>query len=397
MKNKIHGKKIFSIIFLLFALYQPPLGAQTLSPAAEVSIITFGPGREELYAAFGHSAIRVQDPLNGFDVAYNYGTFDFNQPHFYLNFARGYMIYMLSIEDFGRMQAYYRYYHRSITEQVLRLTPAQKQKVFDYLQHNARPENASYYYDYFYDNCATKIGDVFRLALADEFRFDSSFVDEPGLTIRTLTDRYTAAYFPWGKLGIDLCLGLPMDKQLSNMEYTFLPDYVFKAFAKASIKINGRWQPVVREVRQLYIPPESKENKPWLTPHLVFWSFFVVIGLLSLYAYRRHKSLRWFDFIWFFTLGLLGVFLLLLWLATNHKAAAWNLNLLWAWPSHLVISFLLLKRKLPRWVNWYLLFTAIVGVILMLAWPWLPQALNTALIPLVLLTVMRSLFTIVQE
>ncbi len=389
-------RKPWAVVVAMLLLAGHTAFARQLSPDAEISILTFGPGEKELYSAFGHSAIRVYDPANGFDVAYNYGTFDFNQPNFYLNFARGYLIYKLSVQDYRRLKAYYEYNNRSITEQVLDLSREQKQKVFNYLQNNARPENANYYYDYFYDNCATKIGDVFVAALGDEFKFNEDFVEEPGLTIRTLTDRYSAVYFPWGKLGIDLCLGMPMDKQLTNMQYTYLPDYVFKAFARAEVKRAGSWRPVVRSTKQIYIADQENKEPPLFTPKLVFWSLWVIVLAASVLAYRKGFSWRWFDFIYFFTVGFIGLFLLLLWLATDHAAAAWNLNLLWAWPTHLVAAVFLLKKPRPRWVNWYLLATVFLGVLLLILWPFLPQALNYGLVPIVAIIITRSLVMIIE-
>ncbi|HEY9048371.1 MAG TPA: DUF4105 domain-containing protein, partial [Ohtaekwangia sp.] len=123
-----------------------------LSEQATISVITFGPWQGELYSAFGHSAFRVYDPEQNIDEAYNYGVFNFNQPNFYLNFARGYMYYQLGVFDYPRFRDVYIYYNRYIHEQVLNLTPAQKQKIYDFLQWNALPENEQYRYDYFFDN-----------------------------------------------------------------------------------------------------------------------------------------------------------------------------------------------------------------------------------------------------
>jgi hypothetical protein len=384
------------IILLLFTLGSQPLLAQTLSDEADISIITFGPGSQELYSAFGHSAIRIKDPVKGFDIAFNYGVFDFDQPNFYLNFAKGYLLYKLAVQDTRQLFDYYKRNNRSIQEQLLNLSPEQKQKVFAYLTNNARPENASYYYDYFYDNCATKIGDVFVEALGNEFRFHEDFVAEPGLTIRELTDRYSAELYPWGKLGIDLCLGLPMDKVLTNMQYTYIPEYVFKAFDIAEISIEGNWTKVVKQRNDIFLTPQDELKGPLLTPSLVFWLFFVLVAVFSFYALKRNRSLRLFDFLIFLVFGLLGLFLLLLWLATDHNAAAWNLNLLWAWPMHLIVAFFLLKKNRALWVNWYLAFTCGLGLLLVLSWFAIPQGLNLALIPVTLVIVIRSGFAVLE-
>ena len=385
MKNKI---KLLFLVFLVFYTYN--VSSQTLSPEAEISVLTFGPGKTELYSAYGHSAIRVHDPVQGFDAAYNYGTFDFNQPNFYVNFTRGHLIYKLAVQDARRLSEYYQYNNRSITEQVLALTPRQKQIVFDYLQNNAKPENADYNYDYFYDNCATRILYVFEEALGEEIRFDDSFVEDQGLTVRELTDRYSAIEFPWGKLGIDICLGMPMDKKLTNIQYTYIPEYVFKAFAIAQVQHDESWQPIVNATNYIFTAKVANTNGPSITPQLVFWSFLILIVIISVIAQIKKFSLRWFDLILFLVVGLLGLLLFLLWVATDHTAAAWNLNLLWAWPTHLVIAFLLVKKAKPRWLNWYLLVTAAMGVLLVIFWLIIPQALNMALIPVVLTIATRA-------
>ena len=388
--------KINQLFILFLILIVNSVSAQTLSPHAEISVLTFGPGKTELYSAYGHSAIRVNDPVSGFDAAYNYGTFDFNQPNFYLNFTRGHLIYKLSVQDARRLNEYYQYNERSITEQVLNLTPRQKKMVFDYLQNNAKPENADYNYDYFYDNCATRILYVFEQALGEEISFDDNFVDEPGLTVRELTDRYSSVEFPWGKLGIDICLGMPMDKKLTNIQYTYIPEYVFKAFSIAQVQNEGTWLPVVEATNNIYVSLDENKNRPVITPKVVFWSFWLLVVIISLVAKIKNISLRWFDLIFFLLTGLLGLLLLLLWVATDHAAAAWNLNLLWAWPTHLLIAFWLIKKVKPWWLNWYLLFTAILGVALVILWLVVPQALNMALIPIALVIVTRASMAILD-
>ena len=386
--------KFRQILLVALVLLTSKLSAQTLSTDAVISILTFGPGKTELYSAYGHSAIRVHDPAKGFDAAYNYGTFDFNQPNFYLNFTRGNLIYKLAVQDAKLLTAYYQTNDRSITEQVLNLSIEQKQAVFAYLQNNAKAENAGYKYDYFYDNCATRIGLVFVEALGDEFRYDDSFVDEPGLTVRELTDRYSAKAFPWGKLGIDICLGMPMDKTLTNIQYTYIPEYVFKAFSLAQVNQNGQWLPIVSTTNYTYVARQEKSKGPFFTPNLVFWSFFLVVLVISVLAKRRNISLRWFDLVFFMLTGILGLLLFLLWVATDHAAAAWNLNLLWAWPTHLIIAFSLTKKLKPRWLNRYLQFTAILAIALVVLWPLIPQVLNPALIPIVLTIATRAIATI---
>ena len=126
------------ITFLLIISFTLSFGQSpiSLSERAEISVITCGPWQGELYSAFGHSAFRIYDPENRINEAYNYGVFNFNQPNFYLNFARGYLYYQLGVYDYQLFEDHYISYNRFVHEQVLNLNQDQKQKLFDYLKQN---------------------------------------------------------------------------------------------------------------------------------------------------------------------------------------------------------------------------------------------------------------------
>jgi len=377
-------QKFLCIIFTL-VLFIPLKAQHQLSPESQISVITCGPWQGELWSAFGHSAFRVYDPALGFDAAYNYGVFSF-EPGFYVNFARGYNYYMLGVYDYQDFKNAYIYYNRYVHEQVLNLTQDQKQKLFDYLQWNALPENQKYRYDYFYDNCATKIRDVAATALGDSVRFDGSYVTTKH-TIRDLTDLYLQQQ-PWGDLGIDICLGLPMDKVASPYEYMFLPDYIESGFDHAFIKKDGTEIPIVKE--KIIVYAQRDEDPMSRLPHpLYIFGFFALLTLLvSIRDLRRKKLMNWFDVALFAITGLIGLLLTFLWFFTDHKAAAKNFNLLWALPTHLVIIFFLFKNY--NWVRVYFQIIFILSVTLLLIWKILPQELNLSLIPIVIALTLRS-------
>src|SRR5688500_11842030 len=313
-------KKLFWLLLLIATVSKAQL-----SEEAFISVLTCGPYQKELYSAFGHSAFRIYDPVKGIDVACNYGMFDFSQPNFYLNFARGNNLYMLGIEDYPRFENRYIRENRFIHEQVLNLTNEQKQKLFAYLQRNALPENASYYYDYFYNNCSTKIRDVIREALGDDVKFDESYITAD-LTIRELTDFYIKKQQPWGDLGIDICLGLPMDKRATPLEYMFLPDYVELGFDRASINQNGSIVPLVKEKRMNY--EERDQDSERGLPHPLYLTGLIALlaVVLTVWDFKKQKLSYGFDIVLFTVTGLIGVLLTLLWFATNHQAAAKNFN-----------------------------------------------------------------------
>ncbi len=392
----LNMKMKLTILWLLIAINMNSF-AQELSSEASISILTVAPGREELFAAFGHSAIRIQDPKTGLDKVYNFGTYYYNQPYFYLNFARGYLLYGLSVSNWQRFKRYYAYFNREIKAQYLDLSSAQKQAVFDYLENNAKPKNKMYYYDYYYNNCATKIRDVFIEVLGDAFKIPENYTLTPGKTLRSLQDDYIAEEFPWGKLGIDLCLGLPIDKVASDYEYMYLPNYLYEGFAAAEIIKDGNRVLSVKSEKIILASRPMDFTIPWFTP-IVAFSILLFIGVfMFILQLTKGWKFRLFDFVLFLFIGLIGLLLFLLWAVTDHSAAANNFNMLWALPTHLIIAFALLRKKIKRWVNWYLAFLVPFLILIVLFWNLFPQDLNEGFIPIVFLIVVRSIAIILRK
>ncbi len=141
------------------AVPHPPLSDQ-----ARVSVITCGPG-DQIYSVFGHTALRIVDPMHRIDRVYNYGTFDFNTPNFYLKFARGDLAYFLSVTSFDQFVYAYQLENRSLSEQVLRLNGAQVQALYNRVEANLRPDQMYYRYQFFADNCTTRIYDLLAQSL----------------------------------------------------------------------------------------------------------------------------------------------------------------------------------------------------------------------------------------
>lgn len=378
--------RIILVLFsLLFSIQL--LGQQIqLSERAHIGVITCAPFQGELYSAFGHSAIRVYDPVNRIDYAYNYGTFNFNQPNFYLNFTRGRLLYKLSVQSYPDFRYYYLYYNRWVHEQIIDLNQQQKQQLFDFLQQNAQPENQEYLYDYFYNNCATIIRDVFVNVLGDKIKFDDTYITTD-YTIRDLTDLYLKEQ-PWGDLGIDICLGLPMDKKATPYDYMFLPDYIESSFNHATIITDSGSKPLVKET-VISDPPDKPmvfDSAPH--PWTVFGALLVVVIAVSFFDFKKKKVSRWVDFALLFITGTIGCLLFILWVATDHKAAANNFNLLWAFPTNLIAAFLLFGKQ-KEILKKYFGFLTGITLLLLITWVFLPQQLNVFLIPVVIALAMR--------
>jgi hypothetical protein len=268
----------------------------------------------------------------------------------------------------------------------LDLTPAQTQKLFDFLQWNALPENENYRYDYFYNNCATKIRDVVAEVFAGDVQFHSPRIDTH-YSIRALTDIYIKKQQPWGDLGIDICLGLPMDKEASPYEYMFLPDYIEAGFDHATIKRDSVAIPLIKKtIRMGNHVADDKAST--IQPIHCFGAFALLGIVLSLIDWRRKKISMWFDVSWLIATGLIGLLLTFLWLFTDHAAAAKNYNLLWAIPFNLVAAIALFPN--PRWLKHYFLGLMIIEVLTLITYGLLPQDLHDALIPLILTFAIRS-------
>ncbi|MEP6735661.1 MAG: DUF4105 domain-containing protein [Chryseolinea sp.] len=377
--------KKYLIIVIVCLIHGSISGQQVLSDSTTVSIITCGPHQDAVYYAFGHSAVRVFDRLNGLDYVFNYGIFDFKQANFYLNFAKGNNNYMLAAYEYKYFQQSYIENNRFLHEQELNLTKQQKQKVFDFLVKNALPENASYRYDYFYDNCATRVRDVFVKVLGDDVKFDGSYITTD-YSIRQLTDFYLTEQ-PWGDLGIDIGLGLPMDKKATPYEYMFLPAYLESGFDHATIKNGSAFAPMVSTKKIIYESiPEEVRGLPH--PLYVFGVIAFIAIVLCALDFRNQTLSTWFDILLFGVSGLIGILLVALWLFTDHKAAANNFNIAWALPTNFIAVWAFIKN--PRWLKGYFLFVALLQFGLLMGWFFLPQQLNMSLIPIVVSLMMRA-------
>lgn len=360
----------------------------SLSDQAEISIITCGPDPNELYSAFGHSAVRVTDPVNRIDYAFNYGVFDFDQPNFYLNFARGRNYYMLAVYQYQDFEWAYKRDGRFIHEQILQLTPAQKAKVFNFLMWNAQPENRTYRYDYYHDNCATRIRDILVDQLGDDLIVDSTFFESVH-SFRQKTGEYLDP-LPWGDLGIDICLGLPIDRTMYAHEYMFLPDYVERFVDHMKIKSDSSITPLVKETR-IANTQTTEARSSSVHPWVAFLIFLVIITSFSVFDWKRKHLSRWLDVFLFGIAGLIGILLLTLWLFTDHHDAARNFNLLWAFPLHFFAGLLLLNKRAYSMLRGYFLFCAILLAVTLLFWWAIPQQLNVYLIPVVIGLIFRCL------
>ncbi|WCC47986.1 DUF4105 domain-containing protein [Tenacibaculum finnmarkense] len=360
-----------------------------LSNNAQISIITSGPG-EVLYEKFGHSAIRVKDPVLNFDLIYNYGIFDFENPTFYADFTKGFMKYKLAKYPFYLALKNAQYYKRWVKEQVLNLSQAQKNEFFTILEINILPENAGYLYDPYFDNCATKPRDIIKKVVGKNLIFKDDFVTQK-MSLRELMNNEIHQN-TWGSLGINIALGSRLDKIATPSEYLYLPDYVFEALKISKVLKDGKEENIISKTNILLDFNEKQPKSDNFSPFLII----LILSLLGLYItykdYKNAKRSKSLDFILFFTTGITGILIVYLWFFTNHSTAPNNFNFLWAFAPNLIVAFLLKQKKSPKWLSKYMLFLLVFLVISMIIWITKTQLFSITLIPLFILLAVRYWF-----
>ena len=378
-------KKYIAFLFFIFSIQGLFSQSLQLSVYSEVSIVTVGPGNE-LFEAFGHSAIRIKDPLLRMDAIYNYGVFDFT-PDFYINFAKGRLLYKLVKRPYNYFLLSNKADERWMKSQVLNLTQQEKQAFFLYLEKNALPQNASYYYDPYFNNCATKLRDITHDILRDNVQFSYEYVTHKQ-SLRQLMNK-ELPWNTWGSFGINLALGTKLDKVASPSEYLYLPDYIYSAFKSAKKLDNGSYKPLIIKEEILLSFDEKEQKISWINPFFIFSLLFLLAVYITYKDYKNNKRSKWLDFTIFFITGISGVLIVFLWFFTDHTTTPNNFNILWASPLNLVMAFLLLRKNQSKWIRLYLKFGITLLLISLLLWIAKVQLFSLAILPLIAMLIIR--------
>ena len=308
------------------------LFSQTKSDEVTISILTCAPGKE-IYSIYGHNAIRIQDRSDQSDIVYNYGTFDFDTPGFMVKFMRGKLPYLLATGDFARFMMEYQYFERAVTEQVLDLDSIQKQKIIEALAINMLPDNRAYKYDFFMDNCATRLRDMLQNNV-DGISWDQSSAS--GKTFRQIIKEYQQP-LPWTNFGIDLIIGAKADRKTTLMEETFIPDYLANALEKATVKDSINKKIVLSKKELISFPVDKQTNNLMsflLTPFFFFLILLIVEVNLLLRTLKNQQN-KWisrYDSLWLWVISFCSLLMVFMWFGTDHIPTKDNWNLLWASP-----------------------------------------------------------------
>ncbi len=332
-----------------------PLAAQSpfidIAPPDEpgselrVWLITIGPG-EAVWERFGHNAIRVANVDTGRDVSYNWGIFDFDQPGFIPRFLKGEMLYMTAPFQSGPMLEAYAGMGRDVVMQELALTPGQRVALAEYADWNALPQNRDYRYDYFRDNCSTRVRDLLDRAL--DGALSRRFQEEPSGSswrwqIRRLTGDDPLLY-----TGMDVLLGTPGDRPISVWEEMFVPMTLRDAVRQVSVPDGaGGERPLVLSEKQAVpatYPAEPEAPPSWLPWYLLLG--LALGGALAWTGTRAAAGAGWARWAfgaagaaWSLLAGFVGTLLVLV-LATDHVFMYRNENLFLAEPLSLALVVL---------------------------------------------------------
>lgn len=374
------------LLLMFFLLSGGRLHSQTplLSENSQISLLTCAAG-DELYSMFGHTAFRVQDSVLGIDVVYNYGTFDFNRPNFYSNFVKGRLIYSLSRRSFDRFLFEYELEKRWVREQILDLSLEEKNQLLNFFETNYLPENRDYLYDPLLNNCSSITGDILKDQFGDTLVFDGSHLDQR-YTFRQLV-RQNLDLNSWASFGIDVAFGSVVDRKATVQEHMFLPYYTMQQIRNTT----NDGKPLLKRERTILDYAENSRSGFFPLSPLFWFALLLLFTAIVTYLDHRHGTRsRWLDFTLFLLTGLIGTFLLILWLATDHTSTPWNFNVLWALPANLGVAYIFVfPQHLPSWFAKYLWTAlALLGIMIIL-WIVNVQIFSPVLIPLLLTLAIR--------
>ncbi len=392
---------IYQTIFLLLTVTIFPLSASPTLATEEaihphdslrVSLITCDPG-PDVYQIFGHTAIRiVNEGEQPFDLAFNYGIFSFTDD-FVFKFVKGETDYLLGVYDFKDFMIDYVQRESSVYEQVLNLTPDEKESLLNSLIINAQPQNRKYRYNFLYDNCATRPRDFINRTTHHHQEKVQWNNNKQHPSFREIIHHYGSNY-SWLLFGIDLALGRELDREASWHEQMFIPLILQEACRKADITAtDGTTRPLVAQEQVVFnsgsiplLPPT-----PWYLSPLFTTSLLLLLTILiTWHDTRHHRISRWYDTIinlLFFAMSIIIYFLIIY---SEHPATTININALWITPLSILPPILLWIRKAHNTLRWYyiahllLLATFIVLALCNV------QYINIAVYPLIALSAIRA-------
>lgn len=376
-------KYLYYIVLLL--LFPFSTNGQVME-TTEFSLMTVAHGTD-VYNIFGHTGIRIYDPSTGIDTVYNYGTFSMGTDNFAMKFLRGRLEYNLANQSLKSFLRTYYLEKRAVKEQHLNLDLTSKKKLFSFIANNYKPENRYYLYDFFFDNCATKVRDIFETQFTDA---EYVGLSDRKVTYRQLLDEYLQG-LDWTDFGIDLIIGSIADAQAGHRGAMFLPDYLHHYAGKIKYKNEAGHATQLVDSDEIVLPLDIIKHKSFIITPVILFSLLACLELLLFLFAKKinpaNKILKTYDCISYLAISLVSIVVMIMWFWTDHDACAQNYNLLWANPLFIIFTGLFLfKRR-----NIKLLFLCSLFLILtILLWTIIPQQIHIAVLPILVLFLFKN-------
>jgi hypothetical protein len=349
-----------------------------------VYLITCGPGTET-YSVYGHSALRVVIPEKHTDTVYNWGVFEFDTPNFAWKFAKGRLDYFLIDQTLhGFLQEYYSD-KRFVYSQKVNIDPAETRILISLINENLKPENVKYRYDFFYDDCSTRIRDLLEKSIGEKLKYPPA---EPGKvpTFRDLVAKYQNPY-PWYRFGVDLIMGSTADKKAVLRDRMFLPIEMKEGLSKAVVHRSDKMIPLLSNPDILldFSAPVVKQNF-FTAPPFIFTLFIILIIILAALI-KSIKIIRLLDIIIYSIFSILSVLMIFFNFFTDHQQMKWNLNIIWLNPFIIVCLVMLILNKTG--MIWFRIVFYISAGFILLHYI-LPQDFNISFLLLAIILLVRS-------
>lgn len=394
--------KIKFIVVICLGLYLFPLGlfAQNVNQNEEenlnaisadsiqISILTCSPG-PEVYALYGHMAIRFQNTNTGDDIVFNYGTFNMNAPFFIPKFTLGMMDYELGIQPFIYFYRHYSYDGCSITQQELNLSIEEKQRFLDALLTNYKPENRAYRYNFMYDNCATRPREILERIVNGRIVYEP---DSTRVTYRQMLHGFNERW-PWSKLGVDLVLGAEADLFRTAWEQEWIPSYLLNHFSTAKIEDGeGNFRPLIKNT--IILPAEQPMDESEEFPLTPMTCALLLLGLgvlISAIEYYRKKICIAWDTLVFLVQGIVGFILFLLVFFSEHPCTGSNWLIVLFNPLPILFLYRIISRGRKQKKDLYHLIYGVVLTLFMVFFAIIPQDIPLEVLPLALVLLSRHI------
>ena len=333
---------LYIVLTFILSVVNATVGAQSMTnpDRIQISLLTCSPGKE-VWAQYGHTAIRYYDKESGEDLAINYGIFSLDQTYFIPRFVLGMTDYRMGVQPMDMFLAQYSYEGRGVVEQVLNLSAEDKEVIYKALQENMKPENVVYRYNYFFDNCTTRARDMLVNHLHGKVVYPPA---EEDATFRSMIHKWNNKY-EWSQFGEDLLLGVNADRKTTKSEQQFLPENLRSDFDKA--RYNGK--PLVKETNVL-LDAETEVAEPVfpLSPLSVALIFAVISLVMMLFSYRRQQVYWAWDLALMLTSGLMGIIFFVM-IFSQHPCVSLNFILLFFNPLPLFFLYSTIKKKKVIW------------------------------------------------